>query len=104
MSKDTAQKAQEIVKQEKEIRELENFLFTLDTCKRANTRQSNILAIIKTKTTKEFSIFASRWFGWDTHKSEIAVPDSIVEDLEMVLHEKLENLKADYERIKISHE
>ena len=104
MSKTITQKIQELVKQEKEIRELESFLFTLDTCKRANTRQPNVHAIIKTKTTKEFSIFASRWFGWDTHRSEIEVPDSILEDLEMVLHDKLKGLKDDYERIKISHE
>lgn len=71
----------------------------LDTCKMANTRKPNIDAIIKVKTTKEFSVFASRWFGCGTHKEEIEVPASILDDLEMVLHEKLKGLKTDFEYI-----
>lgn len=98
------EKLKEILDHRKEIRELENFLFVLDTCKRSNARQSNIHGVIKVKTTKQVSVFASRWFGLGTHKAEIEIPDCIIEDLEMVLHNKLDGLKKYYELINISHE
>lgn len=78
-----------------QIKELHYFLITTEPLwnVQRGSGSYDINSLIKVKTVKTFSIFASRWFGCGTHKSEIEVPNTLIESLHSnakALKDKLE--------------
>ena len=79
----------------KEIQELE--VFTDAVCPLANIQRGSgswdINALLKVKTEKYFSLFASRWWGMGTTRIEINVPNMLIDELYLLTHQKLERKK-----------
>lgn len=66
------------------IRALEYFITVVDPDKNIirGSGQKDIGMVVKIKTEKSFSIFGSRWIGYNTHKSEIEIPNELVADIQ----------------------
>jgi hypothetical protein len=66
------------------IKELEYFIQTVDPEKNIirDSGQKDIGMILKIKKEKLVSIFGERWIGYNTHKSEIVIPNEMVADIQ----------------------
>lgn len=80
-----------------EITELKHFIFVLDViCWRT---KSNTKAIIKKKSTDEFSIFGSRYYGCGTTAQNINVPTTMIPSIVIQAKELLKTKQAEFDAL-----
>ena len=88
-------------KLQEEIDKIEYFLKTIDPDKnvKRGSGEWDIDVVIKTKTTKEFSILGSRWFGLGSHKEEIEFPNELMFSLYELCLERLLNKRDELKNL-----
>ena len=73
----------EINQLQKDIRDLDYFIMTVDPYK--NVQRGNgsfdINCVLKKKEDISYSIFGSRWIGMGHHEKEIQIPNTMVKNL-----------------------
>lgn len=55
----------------------------------------DINGIIKIERKTRLSIFGSRWFGVGTHKTEIELPSTMVEDIQKLMVDRRDKLRSE---------
>lgn len=84
-----------------QIRELDHFLHTINPHWNVQRGSGSwdIDVVLKTRTEKQLSIFASRWFGIGTHKSEIRIPNTILDELYDSITKRRNELQDQFNQI-----
>lgn len=76
------------------VRELKDFLFTIDPIQGRDDRNS---VALKVRTRKEFSLFGSRFYGIGISVNELRIPQPLVEKLKEEARIELRMLEKELE-------
>lgn len=87
MEKDQYQKIKRINEVQKIISDLKYFHGTLDVYLEVPVQTESIINV---KIEKSFSIFGSRYYGLGTRKSEIKVAPTMIKEIVMLTHKKID--------------
>lgn len=81
---------------QKEIKELEHFLYTVVEYDKNSAAIPSTNVIMKKKVTVECSLFGTRFFGCGTHMQEINIPNELRNAMIELAEKRKEELDAEF--------
>lgn len=93
-----SEKIQRINYLKSKIQELDYFITTISVTERGRSHVK--MGLIKvTETVKSFSFFGVRNFGIGEHKSEIAIPNTLLPDIEEWAYNQMNSFKKELDSL-----
>lgn len=84
---------------EKDIKELEHFLYTVVEYDKNSSITPVTNVIMKKKINIEYSLLGSRFFGCGTHKQEIKIPNELRNVIIELARKRKEELEVEFKAL-----